>query len=466
MSKRALWLTVVMLFTCVTLEAVANEVTVFRLQVRAFKQLAPAEIAAEKVRYASPDISPVFVRELSGGYPYKIWIGAFSSYAEAKAFEKTHEAEFGSAFVVSERIDEVQSESLGLVRPDSLHKQLLKEHKFSTDLDKDELTRRALASMELEQSMNPTDRLATLKAGLPYLLELAEKYSGSSNDEWVQQHLGEYYNLEFLRAREAAMPSSPKRASATESAALEAASERFKIITDLYPDSPFDATATYYSARLETDRHRIELYDASLKRGLAAFEEFRKEYPHHILAKKALFDIGEIKLGLAKKKHLPYEEAYVALEKVLAVTEPMTQFEYDKTRMMMGEIQQFYLHDSGKALEVLEAVDLGASQDRKIGANVAYIKAQAYRNLGRYEKAVQAFGMLVDEFDNRDFSYELDVHPICLYEMGECLMKQGNWDEAYEVFTRLKRDWPEDVRAVNYDKMLEWIENERSSEHE
>ena len=119
------------------------------------------------------------------------------------------------------------------------------------------------------------------------------------------------------------------------------------------------------------------------------------------------------------------------------------------------------MKDPQAALHVFAQIDTGSEQDVTTACTTLYMMANANMNLGNWSEAVDLFEEILARFDNDDGFKGIDLHPICLYEMGDCLIKMGEWDAAYENFTRLKNEWPDDVRAVNYDKMLNWIALER-----
>jgi len=467
MTKRTVFTGLVLgLLAVSTLDGSAREVTVYRLQVGAYPTLAEAQEKSADVQSATPALSPVLIREATGTHPFKVWVGSLPTYQDAKDFEAVYEAsELGNAYVVSENMEEEDAEEEGLAIPTTLHDQLVEEPRDCDNMAEEELIYNADMSLLLaRQCSGRIDCASYMQVAVPYLLELAEDHPESASSDWAHENLADYYYLKFLIDRDEFYEASPWRGSATEEAALDAALEQYKIVSELYPESVYAVTAAYQAAKMKNERRRVGVYGQSLLEALEELHEFREAYPEHPLADKALYDIGEMDFLQAKRGRITPQQAYGVLEQVLSVTESLTQLEADKTRVMMAELQKFYMEGHQAALDILAPVDFGPSQDRHIGANGVYIQAQAYYVLGNYEAAIDRFQLLLDEYDNKDFTEEVDLHPLCLYEMGECQMKMGLWDDAEATFQLLKQQWPNEMRAGSYDGMLEWIAVEKSKE--
>jgi len=176
------------------LDARAREVTVYRLQVGAYPTLAEAQEKSADVQSATAALSPVLIREKTGTHPFKVWVGAYGIYDEAKEIEKWYEAMSGAAFLVSENIEEESAEGEGLAVPTTLHDQLVEQPRDCDNVAEEELVYNADMSLLLAgQCSSRIDCASYIQVAVPYLLELAGDHPESASSDWAHQNLVSYH---------------------------------------------------------------------------------------------------------------------------------------------------------------------------------------------------------------------------------------------------------------------------------
>ena len=231
-----------------------REVTVYRYQVGAYKTQQEAEAKASEVRANDPEFA-VTVEDKGKPFPWKVRVGWFGTYEEAKAGEAAYEADFGNAFVVSETMQQEQASGLGAAVPETLHEELAREPRHAEGMQEIELIYNA--SVALAQAGSPSDRTAWLdkmEIAVPYLIELTASYPESASDCWGLYWLGRYYEENYYVEHCLRRVSGARRASATEEASIEAALGKFEEVIKQHPEGPEAEEALYRLASMKNAR--------------------------------------------------------------------------------------------------------------------------------------------------------------------------------------------------------------------
>jgi len=300
-----------------------------------------------------------------------------------------------------------------------------------------------------------------MEEALPYLLELAEYRLESASCSWAKHYLGTYYLQRYYAEQQRRRVSREKVASVTEEAAINAALEQFQSLSETYPDSPFAEEDAYRVASMKAALRKGGVERDGALRGIQAYEAFLQSFPEGQKAGQAKMSIAAIKFEQAKSGRIPYQEAYTAMEDIMAVSDTLSLFIKGRVLLMMAEIQHYQFKNHGTSLQLLEQISLAPGQNVVTASSAMYLKAEAYRGLGDYTSAVATFVDLLENYENTDSSLDFDLHPISLYSMGECLMKLEDWEGAYRAFEQLKDDWPDDVRSRACRFMFEECDEKR-----
>ena len=228
----------------------ARDVTVYRVQVGAYNTLQEAELKAMEVRSKVAE-QPVTVIELLQPFPFKVRVGFFDTYDQAKAAKEIYADQLGGAFVVSEVLSQSQAENLAVQPPETLYDRDRPLASEVTGLSERELIAQAEATVALAESKEErTERTVSMKEALPYLIAIAEDYPQSASADWARHQLGSQYLREYYGEQHARRVAGATRASATEDAAIGAALEHFEQLVTQYPDSPHAEQDAYQIASL------------------------------------------------------------------------------------------------------------------------------------------------------------------------------------------------------------------------
>ena len=394
-------------------------------------------------------------------------MGYFGTYDQAKAAEAIYEASYGTAFVVSETAEYSDAIELGIQLPDTLHEKTKQEITVVQGLSEQELIEDASLEIGLaKQEMEATAWLGKMENALPYLLTLTEGYPSSASAAWGHHWLGRYYQEVSYQERYEREASGAKRSSTAETAAIEASLAKYEKIYQEFPNSAYAEEALYRMASMKNARTKGGVTRDNQERAMASYEFFLEQYPESKWNSRAKMNIAGLKFEMAKSGWYSMQSAYAAMSQIMKASNTLGEFEKGRVQLMMAEIQQYHFKDIQASLDILNTIDTGSGQDSKTASSALYLMANANQSLGNYQQAVEQFGEILQRFDNDACFHEISLHPICLYAMGDCQIALQNWDDAYATFSRLKQDWPNDPRSVNYDKMLAWIEQERSTEDE
>lgn len=436
--------------------------TVYRLQVGAYETFAEAETRLAEL-HAIPLEQEASIEEVSGPYQFKVRVGNFVTYEQAKAYEATYEPKYGDGFVISTTLTDQEMTLKGLAPKPSLHDTLLSG--FTPIEGIDEAIIIEEAATLTDQANQLPDRMARnaeLEKALPYLLTLAESYPESASAPWVRNVLGAYYTQEYYIENHRRRISGEKVASVTEESAAKAALQQYEETMANYADSDFVEDALYRIASMKFALTKSGLQKQRQKEAIAAYENYLAAYPEGKYSGRARMSISGLKFEMAKSGWETYENAYAAMTETLA-SENLALGDRGRTQLMMAEVQAYYFKDQNAVLSILDQMDTGPGQDRAALAGGMYMRAEAYRTLGDFAGAANVYAEILDRFKNKDSFWDFDLHPICLDALGNCQMKLNDWDGAEASYHRLKRDWPDDPRGLQCDRYLDQIETKRSS---
>ena len=103
----------------------------------------------------------------------------------------------------------------------------------------------------------------------------------------------------------------------------------------------------------------------------------------------------------------------------------------------------------GKYEEAVKMLDSFNGKDQMVAPAILGAAGNCYAQLGQLDKAASTLMSAADKADNNTLS------PIFLMQAGEILVKQGKYDDAVDVYTKIKDKYFQSYQAMDIDKYIE-----------
>lgn len=103
----------------------------------------------------------------------------------------------------------------------------------------------------------------------------------------------------------------------------------------------------------------------------------------------------------------------------------------------------------GKYEEAVKMLDSFNGKDQMVAPAILGAAGNCYAQLGQLDKAASTLLSAADKADNNTLS------PIFLIQAGEILVKQGKYDDAVNVYTKIKDKYFQSYQAMDIDKYIE-----------
>ena len=103
----------------------------------------------------------------------------------------------------------------------------------------------------------------------------------------------------------------------------------------------------------------------------------------------------------------------------------------------------------GKYEEAVKMLDSFNGKDQMVAPAILGAAGNCYAQLGQLDKAASTLMSAADKADNNTLS------PIFLMQAGEILVKQGNYDDVVDAYTKIKDKYFQSYQAMDIDKYIE-----------
>ena len=103
----------------------------------------------------------------------------------------------------------------------------------------------------------------------------------------------------------------------------------------------------------------------------------------------------------------------------------------------------------GKYEEAVKMLDSFNGKDQMVAPAILGAAGNCYAQLGQLDKAASTLLSAADKADNNTLS------PIFLIQAGEILVKQGEYDDAVNAYTKIKDKYFQSYQAMDIDKYIE-----------
>lgn len=219
-------------------------------------------------------------------------------------------------------------------------------------------------------------------------------------------------------------------------------------IVDSYPDSEFSDDAQYLLAKSFGEGLK------DYQRAITEYQQLIDNYPGSDLLGVAYYEMGDCYYILGS-----YYEAYLG---------------YQKAQPYGGEIGRAALYSSAHCLYKLESYAPAAvlfSQyverypNTDISDDAQYFAGAAWYKAEEYSQALVAFQNCVNNYPQGTWYNGIPIAPAALLNQGLCLEKLGRYQEAYNIYVRIIREYPGAKWAdgssliKNVQFRIEWLEN-------